>query len=94
MSMADSTSDTIRLHPLSAARARAGVSTYLLERRSGVSRKTIGRVERWEVWPRVETMRALLGALGLPVSMESCLEMFPDPAGTMLPHRENLETEA
>lgn len=62
--------DTFWLHPLTAARARLDLSTYQLAAASGVSRKTIQRIEAWKAYPRrTSTQHHLLCALqraGMP----------------------------
>jgi transcriptional regulator with XRE-family HTH domain len=50
------------------ARLRAGLSQAELARRAGKPTSTIGRWERGEVLPSLETLRTVIGACGLELT--------------------------
>jgi DNA-binding XRE family transcriptional regulator len=60
-------------HPLRIARARKFGSIQALADASGVSYRTIYRIERFEVEPYIQTKVALADALGLSID-----DLFPE----------------
>jgi DNA-binding XRE family transcriptional regulator len=60
-------------HPLALARARKFGSIQALANASGVSWRTIYRIERGEVEPYIQTKVALADALGMSVD-----DLFPE----------------
>jgi len=69
--------DHLPQHPLKVLRIARCLSQPALAKAAGVARRTICGIERWEVWPRFDTRRRILRALGVP--FEKHPEVFPDP---------------
>ncbi|MBF9236196.1 helix-turn-helix domain-containing protein [Hymenobacter sp. BT683] len=67
---------------ISALRKSKGLSQEVLAEQSGVSLRTIQRVEQGETVPRGHTVQALAAALEVPLE---ALRHEPEPAGAALP---------
>ncbi|WP_050931556.1 helix-turn-helix domain-containing protein [Aestuariivita boseongensis] len=90
--MIDSASLRSRLASrLFSLRSETGLSLDALARKSGISRATLSRIENAETSPTAETLQAICGALGLPVSR--LIAMIEDGFDPLIPFEDQGEWE-